>query len=234
MRTDAVHLGGLAAVAALVAGGAALAFERASSDVLTAAPEELADWAARYETELLTQSLFFVLSTGFVVLAWSGLRARVRGPAATLMFGAALVYAGMSLSAQAVQVAMARSAADGISADVVAALAELMTVLLLVANLPLLIAVGAVAVAGGVPGDVAGHRGSAVPVWFARLSAAVALVHVLPLLGIVATQGVMSTEGVVGYLAYPALVGWLVGLAVVLLRAPEPAPRTQEPLVRTP
>lgn len=230
MRTDAVHLGGLAAVAALVAGGAALAFERASSDVLTAAPEELADWAARYETELLTQSLFFVLSTGFVVLAWSGLRARVRGPAATLTFGAALVYAGMSLSAQAVQVAMARSAADGISAAVVAALAELMTVLLIVANLPLLIAIGAVAVAGG----VAGHRGGAVPAWFARLSAAVALVHVLPLLGIVATEGAMSAEGLLGYLAYPALVAWLVGLAVVLLRAPEPAPRTPEPLVRTP
>lgn len=226
MRTDAVHLGGLAAVAALVAGGAALAFERASADVLTASPAEFSGWAARYETELLSQSLFFVLSTGFVVLVWSGLRSLAGGAAGAVAFGAGLVYAGLSLSAQAIQVATARAAAGGIEPDVVATLGDLMVVLLLVANLPLVVALGAVAVAG--------HRHAGVPLWLGRLSAAAALVHLLPLLGIVATEGVMSAEGAIGYLAYPVFVAWLVAVAVVLLRAPAAVDRPKLPVGATP
>lgn len=226
MRTDAVHLGGLAAVATLLAGGAALAFERASADVLTAAPAEFADWAARYETELLSQSLFFLLSTGFLVLVWSGLRTLARGTPGAVAFGAGLVYVGMSLSGQAIQVATARAAADGIAPDVVATLADLMVVLLMVANLPLVAALGAIAVAG--------HRDEGVPLWLGRLSAAAALVHVLPLLGIVATEGVMSAEGMIGYLAYPVFVAWLVAVAVVLLRTPAPVDRASVPVPATP
>ena len=64
MRADAVRVGGLFGFAALLVSGAAVAFERASTDVMTAGPVEYSHWVTTYHAELLTQSLFFGSAAG--------------------------------------------------------------------------------------------------------------------------------------------------------------------------
>ena len=219
MRTDAVRVGGLFGFAALVVSGAAVAFERSSADVLTAGPAEYTDWANVNHSALLTQSLLFVTSSGLLLLLFSGVAALLgSAPAlARTALTAGAVWVGMSLAAQALQVTMARAALDGVPPGVVSTLGDLMTVLLLVANLPLLILLVAVAVAGLWAPEL---QELLVPAWLGWVSAAAALFHLVPLLSIRVTAGPMSPDGVVGYLPYPTFVVWLVAVSVVMVRAP--------------
>lgn len=234
MRTDAVRVGGLFGFAALVVSGAAVAFERASADVMTAAPAEYTTWVVTNHAALLTQSLLFVTSSGLLLLLFGGVRALLDdAPAlARTVLAAGAVWVAMSLTAQTIQVAMARAARDGVAPGVVATLGDLMTVLLLVANLPLAIVLAAVALAGlrepalrepglpepGLPEP--GLNARRVPTWLGWVSAAAALLHLVPLLSIAVADGPMSPDGLVGFLPYPAFVVWLVAVSVVMVRAP--------------
>ena len=219
MRTDAVRAGGLFGLAALVVSGAAVAFERASADVMSAAPAEYTTWVVTNHSALLTQSLLFVTSSGLLLLLFGGVRALLDdAPAlARMAFAAGAVWVALSLSGQALQVAMVRAALDGVAPGVVATLGDLMTVLLLVANLPLVILLAAVALTGL---RETGPDERRVPAWLGWVSAAAALLHLVPLLSLPFTDGPMSPDGVVGYLPYPAFVVWLVAVSVVMVRAP--------------
>ena len=214
MRADAVRVGGLFGFAALLVSGAAVAFERASADVMTAGPVEYTHWVTTYHSELLTQSLLFVVSSGLLLLLFGGLRALLAGAPgpATTVLAAGAVWVAMSLTAQSIQVAMTRAALEGASRGIVATLGDLMTVMLLVANLPLVIALAATAVAG--------LKAHVVPAWLGWVSAVAAAFHLLPVLGLPVSDGVMSPEGILGYLPYPAFVVWLVAVAVVMVRSP--------------
>ena len=214
MRTDAVHVGGLCGFAALGVSAAAVVFERASTAVITADPAEYTGWVTTYHSELLTQSLLFVASSGLLLVLFGGVRALVQvSPGLSqAVLAAGAVWVGMSLSAQAVQVTMARAAFVGAAPDVVAVLGGLMTVLLLVANLPLVIVLVAVALAG--------LREHLLPTWLGWVSAVAALLHLVPLLGLPVTDGPMSPGGIVGYLPYPAFVVWLAAVSLVMLRTP--------------
>lgn len=229
MRTDAVRGGGLFGFAALVVSGAAVAFERASADVMTAAPAEYTTWVVTNHAALLTQSLLFVTSSGLLLLLFGGVRALL-DDAPTLartVLAAGAVWVAMSLTAQTIQVALVRAASDGVEPGVVSTLGDLMTVLLLVANLPLVIVLAAVALAGlrepgrhepGLPQPGLNER--SVPTWLGWVSAAAALLHLVPLLSIAVADGPMSPDGLVGFLPYPAFVVWLVAVSVVMVRAP--------------
>lgn len=219
MRTDAVRVGGLFGFAALVVSGAAVVFERSSADVMTAAPVEYTTWVVTNHAALLTQSLLFVTSSGLLLLLFGGVRALLDdSPAlARTVLAAGAVWVAMSLTAQTIQVAMARAASDGVAPGVVATLGDLMTVLLLVANLPLVIVLAAVALAGL---REPGPNERRVPTWLGWVSAVAALLHLVPLVSIAVADGPMSPDGLVGYLPYPAFVVWLVAVSVVMVRAP--------------
>ncbi len=219
MRTDAVRVGGLFGFAALVVSGAAVAFERASTDVMSAGSAEYTTWVVTNHSALLTQSLLFVTSSGLLLLLFGGVRALLdEVPAlARTTLAAGAVWVAMSLTAQSIQVAMTRAALEGVSPGIVATLGDLMTLLLLVANLPLVIVLAAVALAGLHEPRLREH---VVPAWLGWVSAVAALLHVVPLLSIPVTDGPMSSDGLVGYLPYPVFVVWLVAVAVVMVRSP--------------
>jgi len=224
--------GAWAGLAALAAGAGGVAFERADPDVLAAGPREYAAWVAIYRTELLLQSLLFVLSAGFLLVFFAGLRDRLarreRSGApyddglSTLVLGAGTAWVVVTLVAQSGQAAMAYvSAGPGSAATTVAAMGDVVTVLLAFGNVPVVVLLAATAVVG--------LRWHALPGWLGWFSALAAVLHLAPVAGVVLETGPLSPEGWVPYLVYPAFVVWLLGTTVVLARAPGAAAEEVSP-----
>ena len=206
------------AFTALGLGVVGMAFERADPAVMSAGPEELAAWARKHHRALTAQSATYLLSTAPLLVFFGGLRAclrprrgaaghRVEPSLAVLAGGSAWVLA--NAGAQTAQVAMARDAARGAPAPVVAAHADRMRALLTGGNAALGGALAATAAATS--------RDGGLPRWLGRLSAAAALAHVTPLVARL-LRGPRPGQTGVDLLPYPLFVAWLVGVAVVLAR----------------
>ena len=202
---------------ALALSACGVAFERAGPSVLGAPPEELARWVRAHRAALCAQSGFFIASTVPLLTFFAALQERLdagRSPRPPCRLrGRAVLDAGTlwlacNAGAQLVQVRMALSAHD--PAPVVAHRSDLMRRTLAVGNLPLVAALATTAVEG--------RRTAALAPSVTALSAATALLHLVPLAGFAGRRGRSVADGPGAYLPYPAFVAWLVAVAATAHR----------------
>jgi hypothetical protein len=220
MRISQERLTAFSAFAALALGAAGMVFERAGTSVLSAGPEEFASWARAHDRELVAQSLFLSLGTAPLLVFFLGLHAYLEGhrlrrglsrvdlTLVVLAGGASWVV--LNLLGQALQVSMARAAGGGAATEVVVSRGDRMLDVLTWGNLALGAALGATAFIA--------LRSRALPGWLGWLSALGAVAHVAPVAGRGVEEGPLSRDGVLAYLPYPVFVGWMVSVAVTLLR----------------
>jgi hypothetical protein len=225
MRTRPERLTAYSAFAALALGASGTLFERAGPSVLSAGPAEFLSWARAHHDALVAQSVIFGLSTAPLLLFFAGLRAALqqedvpadsgRVDLTLLVLGGGAAWVMAQLLGQAVQVAMASAAVHGEHASFVASLGALMRTVLAWGNAPLALALAGCAVTS--------FRRKALPGWVAALSGVAGLVHLLPLGTARVRKGPLSQDGALAYLPYPVFVGWMLSVAVSLLRkAPPP------------
>jgi hypothetical protein len=103
-----------------------VAFERAGPSVMSAGPEELADWAREHHRELTAQSGVYLVSTVPLLMFFAGLSSCLRqsrprrvDPSLAVLEGGSAWVLG-NAAAQTVQLSMARRAAAGADPDSVA------------------------------------------------------------------------------------------------------------------
>lgn len=221
MKVRPERLTAYSAFAALALGAAGTLFERADPSVLSAEAPEFASWARAHHEALLAQSAFFSLSSAPLLVFFAGLRTVLhqrgrrsdagRVDLSLVVLGGGALWVTLQLLGQAIQVSMASAAAHGEAEGLVASLGDLMRVPLRWANVSLGVTLGATAVAT--------LRDHALPRWLGWLSAAAAGAQLLASGDSRPADGrSRSAEVVRAYLPYPVFVGWLVSVAVRLLR----------------
>jgi hypothetical protein len=200
----------------LLAAAAAVTLERGAGIEASAPAEVTVDLFANNRELLLAQSLLFVVSTGFFVLFVSALRSFLiraeggTGVLATTVFGAGLVWAAISLVAQAVQVALAMAFVDDVPTAVAGPMSDLMFAVLTIANIPIGVMLIATAVVS--------LQTKAFPAWLGWLSVGTAAAHLAAAFGIVAGSGPLSPGGSVSYMAYVLMVAWILATTIVMIR----------------
>lgn len=212
---------GLASLAVGAAGGALERGWPSASD-----PSAVAAFIADKRTEILGQSMLFVLSAALFLCFLGSLRSFITraegGPAtetlSTVLFGAGTVWVGLSMVAQALQVGQAMDPSAGVQP----ALLWTMSAMFSIANLPLAVMLLAV--------GVVSSRSRAFPVWLGWLSVAAAGAQVLLWFGTVVRSGPLAPNGWLTYALYPLFALWLVPTAVLMLkRSGELAARRDAP-----
>jgi hypothetical protein len=195
--------GAASGFAMIVLGAAASVFERA--------PVTATDFAAN-RTALLTQSMLFL--AGAAVSLWfvGSLRTYLlraeggTGRLSTVAFGAGIVWAALSMLAQAFQV----GAASDTRGETSTALLKTMSAVFTVANLPLAVMLVAVAVIA--------LRHHAFPVWLGWFSIAAAGAQVLLWVATVVQSGPLASDGWLTFALYPFFLIWLAPATVVMVR----------------
>jgi hypothetical protein len=198
----------------LALGLAAAAFERGAPPANAPVEEALAYFAA-YRSEMLAQSLLFVLSAGLYLWFFGSLRSfllRAEGGAgglSTVAFGAGVTWAGLQMVLQSAQVALAM----GVNGDAEPALAGMMGDLTyslsVVAYVPMAIMLAAVAVVS--------LRTRAFPAWLGWLSASIAAANLFMSFGIVVDTGLLVPGGGLTYVLYALMTVWLVAVTTVMV-----------------
>jgi hypothetical protein len=165
-------------------GGAA--FERGAPPANAPVGETLA-FIARYRSELLAQSLLFVLSAGVYLWFFGSLRTylhRAEGDLGTISgvgFGAGVLWAGLQMVMQSVQVALALSAAETVEPSLAALISDLSFALSVIAYVPMAVVLATMAMVG--------FRTGAFPAWVSGLSALAALINLVMSLGLIVDSG---------------------------------------------
>jgi hypothetical protein len=230
-ETRAERWGAASGFAVLLAGAAAVVFER--GPVSASDPgSEIAGYFAANQAALRAQGLLFLIGAGFFLWFLGSLRSfLIRAEAGTGRLSTVALAAGvastmLTVVALAFQVGLA-AAANG---EAQPALVGIMGALFTVANLPLAVMLIAVAVLS--------FRTGAFPAWLGWLSILAAAAQLLPTFGIVLDGGPMAVDGwLAAYLPYPLYVVWLASATVAMLRRigkppPIPAvPDTPEELI---
>jgi hypothetical protein len=190
------------------------AFERGAPPANAAAEESLAFFTA-YRSELLAQSLMFVLSAG-VYLWWFGslrsflLRAEgENGRLTTVAFGAGVAWAGLQMVLQSVQVALATGIQDDPAPALVGMFGDLTYALSVIAYVPMAVMLAAIAVVS--------LRSGAFPAWLGWLSTLVAAANLVMSLGIVVDSGSLVPGGAFTYVLYALMVFWLAAVTTVMV-----------------
>lgn len=129
-------------------------------------------------------------------LSAAAILAAVMGTA-VILAGAA-VQAGLVLNSAAASDALVRLGFDTYNA------------LITIAGAPLAVAAGAAALSGA--------RTGALPRWLARTGAAVAILQLATLPGLVVEAGAFAAGGAVALLAFAAIAGWFIAASVVMVR----------------
>jgi hypothetical protein len=198
----------------LVLGIAAAAFERGAPTANAPAEESLAFFRT-YQRELLIQSLLFVLSAG-AYLWWFGslrnflLRAEGEtGRLATVAFGAGMVWVGLQMAFQSVQVALAMGAKDNLTPALAGMLGDLTYALSVIAYVPMAVTLVAVAAVS--------LRTAVFPAWLGWLSGLVAMANLIMALGIVVESGPLVPGGVFTYVLYALMPIWLLAVTTVMV-----------------
>jgi hypothetical protein len=211
----------------LALGIAAAAFERGAPPANAPVEESLAFFTA-YQSELRMQSLLFVLSAG-AYLWWFGslrsflLRAESEtGQLATVAFGAGLIWAGLQMMLQSVQVALAMGANGDVAPALAGMLGDLTYVLSVIAYVPMAVMLAAVAVVS--------LRTGVFPAWLGWLSTLVAAANLVMSLGIVVDSGLLVPGGALTYVLYALMPLWLVAVTTVMVvRLGKPASTRANP-----
>jgi hypothetical protein len=161
----------------------------------------VAAFYALHRGALQAQSLLFLLGAGLLLWFTGSLRSYLAraeagtGRYAAVFFGAGVGYVGLSVVAQAGQVALARIAGGSATPDVVAAMAALSWALFTVAVVPVVVMLAAFAVLT--------FRHRVLPAWLGGLAWVAAATQVGLLLGIVVDTGPFAPTGWFVYAPYP-------------------------------
>ena len=207
--------GGIAGLAAVALGAAAVAFERPwpSADQ----PAALARFLADNRGAVLAQSLLFVLGAAASLCFVAALRSRLAhaeaGPAtlANLALAAGAAWAAANILGQAPQISLAMPGRSADAAAVAGVVTDLSTVVLTLANLPLAVMFGATAVVT--------LRHNAVPRWDGWLAVVAGLAALVLSLSAGQATGPLAPQGLLSYVLVPASVVGLVPTSVLMLRS---------------
>lgn len=153
MRTDDRQdevTGAASGLAAVAVGAAATAFERGLPGSWSVA--DVAGFVTAHRESMLTQSLLFLVGAGFMLWFLGGVRTvQAAGPGSghlpALVFGAGTAYVGLSVIAQAGQVAAALVAGEPATPELIRAMYVLSWALFTVAAVPAAVTLGAFAAA---------------------------------------------------------------------------------------
>jgi hypothetical protein len=195
-------------------GFAGAAFERGGPP-LNAPVDQTIAFFSKYRSELLSQSLMFVLSAGaylwfFGVLRTFLLRAEDRpGTLSTIAFGAGIISAGIQMVFQGFQVALAVASNHPVEPTLAALFSNAILALSVIAYVPLAVMLAAVAVVS--------LRDHAFPAWLGWLSAFAAMAHVLMSIGLVLEGGPLVPGGTLTYGLYAVSLLWLVATTTVMV-----------------
>jgi len=195
-------------------GIAGAAFERGAPPATAPATEALA-FFAQYRSELLAQSLMFVLSAGAYLWFYGSLRSYLEraeggtGRLSTVVFGAGVTWAGLQMMFQGAQVAVAMGAGGDMDPALAAMMGDLAYALSVIAYVPMAIMLAAVAVVS--------LRTGAFPAWLGWLSAGVAAANLFMSLGIVGDSGLLVPGGGLTYVLYALMPVWLVAVTTVMV-----------------
>ena len=198
---------------ALALGLAAASFERGAPPANAPVEQSLA-YFIRYRTELLAQSLLFVLSAGVLLWFIGCLRSFLQkaeqgsGRLSSVAFGAGILWAGLQFVLQGAQVALAMGANSDLPATLAGMMGDLTYALSVIAYVPMGIMLLAVAVVT--------WRFKAFPAWLGWLSAAGAAVNLLMSAGIVA-GGLLVPGGALTYVLYLLQAVWQVAVPTVMI-----------------
>lgn len=213
-KTNWERWGAASGYLVLVLGIAAAAFERGAPPANAPAEESLAFFTA-YRSELRMQSLLFVLSAG-VYLWWFGslhsFLVRAEGETArlsTIAFGAGVLWVGLQLVLQSVQVALAMGVGDDMTSALVGMLGDLAYVLSVIAYVPMAVMLAAIATVS--------LRAGVFPAWLGWLSALAAAANLVMSLGIAVDSGPLVPGGALTYLLYALMPIWLVAVTTVMV-----------------
>jgi hypothetical protein len=197
----------------ILLGIAGAAFERGSPTATAPIEDAMAFWA-KYPTELLIQSVMFVLSAGAYVWFFGSLRsvlqrAESSGTVSTVAFGAGIISASLQMVLQALQVALVMAARGQLDRAAVALFANLMWAVSVITYVPVAVMLGAVAVVS--------LRHGAFPRWLAWFSAAASLAHLSMTVGLVVDNGPFVPGASLTYALYAILLLWLIATTTVMV-----------------
>jgi hypothetical protein len=202
-------------------GMAAAAFERGAPPANAPVEQSLAFFRA-YRSELLAQSLLFVLSAGVYIWFFGSLRSFLlraegeTGRLASVAFGAGVIWAGLQMVLQSAQVALAMGASGDLAPALAGLIGDLTYALSVIAYVPLAVMLAAVAVVS--------LRTGALPAFLGWLSALTAAANVAMTLGIVVDSGPLVPGGALTYVLYALMAIWLLALTTVMVvRLGQPA-----------
>jgi hypothetical protein len=197
-------------LAALVIGAVGGALERgwpSASD-----PAAVTTFIATNRTGVLAQSMAFVLSAGFFLWFFGGLRSflirreRGNGRLSTMAFGAGVVWAGLQMVAQAFQVGVAIAPGGELEPTFLWTMAAMFSI----ANLPLAVMLFATALVT--------FQTHAFPIWLGWLSVVAAVAQMLLFAGTVVRSGPLAPNGWLTYALYPVIAVWLLPTTLVMIR----------------
>jgi hypothetical protein len=195
-------------------GVAAAAFERGAPSANAPIAESIAFYS-KYRSELLTQSILFVLSAGAYLWFFGSLRTwleRAEGGAgrvSAVAFGAGTVSVAMQMLLQTLQIAAVTGGASGSDAGGAALFARVGWALSVVAYVPFAVLVAATAVVS--------LRHRALPTWIGWFSALVAGAHIVMFIGIAADSGPLVPGGALTYVLYGLALVWLISVTTVIV-----------------
>jgi hypothetical protein len=195
-------------------GVAAAAFERGAPPANAPVEETLA-FFAKYRRELLAQSLLFVLSAGAYLWFFGSLRSFLlraegeTGRLSSVAFGAGVVWAGLQMVFQGVQVALAMGSDGEVDPALAGMLGDLAYALSVIAYVPMAVLLAAVALVS--------LRTRAFPAWLGWLSAVAAATNLCLSLGIVVDSGPLVPGGGLTYVLYALTAVWLVVVTTVMV-----------------
>jgi hypothetical protein len=199
---------------AFALGIAAAGFERGAPPANAPVEQSLA-YFVKYRTELLAQSLLFVLSAGVLLWFIGTLRSFLlkaeagTGRLSSVAFGAGILWAGLQLVMQSAQAALAMGANAELPAALAGMMGDLTYALSVIAYVPMGIMLAAVAVVS--------WRFKVFPAWLAWLSAVAAAANLLMSAGLVAEGGPLVPGGVLTYALYLLQAVWQVATPTVML-----------------
>ena len=200
--------------AALLCGMGAVALERPWPG--TSNPEAFPVFLADNHAAILGQSMLFLLSAGFFLWFLGSLRDYLlprepgTGRVTMIAFTAGMTGYGLIIVGQAPQITLTLPAQASLDPALAALLTDLGYVMLLVANIPLAVMYGAIAVVS--------LRHGAFPTWLGWIAAVAAVAALALPFAVVDPTGPLAPQGWLSYLLYLTPIVWLIPATTLMTR----------------
>jgi hypothetical protein len=174
-------------------------------------PGAVAAFITAHRPAILMQSAGFLLSAAIMLWFLADLRrflgrGRDDDHLPQIAYGAGVAWAALAMVAQAFQVGVAMAPDGDVSAPLLWTLAAMFGI----ANLPLAMMLGAVAVVS--------LRERVFPVWLGVVAIGAAVAQVLLWLGTFADHGPLAAGGWLSTALYPLFAAWLVPASILMLK----------------